>query len=301
MWTPPTVTIAFRGLLCFSEVVSRHRRYFEIGVVASEHHILRINTIKNCVLSSVHVLKNHINHNHPYWFLTVEKPIFPGVRRYEVGTFVRTTHSVEQDYRWINVFNEHFTCVEDKVDLGRLSPVLRIPHGTFYTLLKSPFLSKSVDGTSSEFGSIAAVTGLDIPIFEGSVKLISETSGNTIFEFTPEPNTIYEFANTPPDVEIQHCPCCPCSPYTCDNEHDSKCHCQCNCHKQGGNHSVAAPNDPEAIMRDVCDKDHFKNYYQLFKDPSAEPRVCFFEPGPPPAPNPTLCGAIELRISRSAT
>ncbi|HEV2706278.1 MAG TPA: hypothetical protein VGV59_10165 [Pyrinomonadaceae bacterium] len=285
MWTGVSLTIVFRGLLVIHKVVPEEGNpYFEIGVLPEEGHFLRINTIKNGVLAATRTLADRVNPRRPFWRLVVDNPL-GGVSTHTHGEFDRESHPIEDDYRWVNDFNELFGDLTDKLDTGILEPVIRIPHGVFYTRLKSPPLSKLVDETAEPFGAIAAVTGCDIPMFGGGARLEEATTGNLIFDFAPEANTIYELTNTPPDVEVEHehehgCPHCGCPHHL--PEHD---HANTNARREGGD---------ERASQHGCEGDHFRSYYRLFKNPDAEPQICFVRPGPAPAPDPALCGVIHV-------
>jgi hypothetical protein len=289
MWPPSTITIAFRGLLVFHEVTNQScGSFFEVGVIRDPHHILRINTIKNCLLTSTTRLKGQVNPRHPYWRLVVDNPVGAGVSKYTRGEkFDRIRHDDERDYRWINNFNEHFENAANKVDLDCLVPILRIPHGVFYTLLKSIPLTKIKDGTSFAYGSQAEATGLDISFMAGRVRLVHEHTCKTIFNFLPEANTTYEFANTPPDIDVEHDPHDGPHPGSGEVKDDAL---------TGPRHRLDELDPAVNQTDDPCRNDHFKNYYQLFKDPSNEPSVCFKIPGPRPAPDPYLCGAVGVTL-----
>jgi hypothetical protein len=99
-------------------------------------------------------------------------------------------------------------------------------------------------------------------MFPGRVRLVEQDTGDPIFTFEPDEKTIYEFANAPAEVP-EH-----------DVAHDDRT----------GEHPEAAP--------DPCKNEHFHRYYSLFRDPTAEPNICFKKiVGGAPAPDPATCGA----------
>lgn len=255
------------------------RSYMEIGVLPAPHHYLRINTIKNCVIASTTLLEHNanpdddkVNPRHPLWRLIIDNPVGGGVSAESYRGFDREfDRGAEEDFRWIVDLEspDMFGTLESKIDTDCLLPIMIIPNGIFYTRLKSPPLNIRRNGESSPFGCIASVTGCDIPILGGRVRLIEQGTGELIFDFEPAEHTIYEVVNTPPDIEI-HEPEDPC------HEHPEK---KANEHRD----------EP-----DPCDFDHFKNYYRLFKEPDAQDQICFFKADAAPAPDPFLCGVVSL-------
>ncbi|HEY9282860.1 MAG TPA: hypothetical protein VIP46_05350 [Pyrinomonadaceae bacterium] len=279
MWTGSSLTIVFRGLLVMHEVRPESGpSYFEVGVVPDDHHVLRINTIKNGVLASVTNLEARVDSRRPRWRLQVANPLGGVSTHTAPGGFRRRTHRVEEDYRWITDLAEVFDDpnVEDRMDTSVLRPVVRIDNGVFYTRLKSPTLRKLVDGAPFPFGALAGVVGCDIPAFGGGARLVNEQEPERpIFNFEPGPNTIYEFSNAPPDVEVPHDP-----------------------HHRTPGADAAASDVIEAVRArapEDCADDHFLKYYKLFRNPADEPVICFTEPDEQPAPDPALCGPVGSR------
>jgi hypothetical protein len=163
----------------------------------------------------------------------------------------------------------------NRINTDTLLPIMTIPSGVFYTRLRSPELSMLREGASEPFGCMASVTGCDIPILAGRVRLVEQGTGQLIFDFTPEENTIYEVVNTPPDVEAHEPDEDPC--------HDPAKELN---NRGEGDQPNTAPPDP-------CEHDHFTNYHRLFRNPN-EPKICFTKVGPHPAPDPFLCGMVML-------
>jgi hypothetical protein len=271
MWPQLNFTICFRGLMVIHRVETMQPNFFEVGVVRDDHHFLRINTIKNGVLAEIKFLENEVRPEHKTWSLEVDNPIGSGVGAYTQGRFDRLKHTNEKDYRWITELGDLFGDIEAKVDTTRFFPVLRIRNGIFSTRAKSAELAKIVDGTAEPFGSIAAVVGCDIPMFAGRVRLVEQDTGRTIFTFEPDEKTIYEFANTPAEVPDHG------GPHP-DPVHDPA-------------HDPIHDGDEHEDEDDPCQNEHFKRYYQLFRDPDAEASICFKKIGAAPAPDPATCGA----------
>lgn len=262
MWPLVTFTLCFRGLMVIHRVETVNPNYFEVGVVKDDDHFLRINTIRNGVLAETKFFKKEEIPDGSRWALEVDNPVGSGVSIYTQGApgqIDRERHAHERDFRWITELSELFEEVEEKIDTTRFLPILRIPHGIFSTRAKSADLVKIVDGEVEPFGPIAAVVACDIPMIAGSrVRLVAQ-GGGTLFTFEPDEKTIYEFANTPAEVPHQGGP-------------------------RGGHMHEDDNNDP-------CKDEHFKRYYKLFKDPDAEPSICFKKVGAAPAPDPATCGA----------
>lgn len=141
-------------------------------------------------------------------------------------------------------------------------PVLRISSGEFYTSALSDVLKRTPgNGKPEEFGRIAVDTACDVISEGGDVILIDKASDDVLFTFKAELATTYEIVNTPPDSAT--------SPPAG--------------HHHGGGLTAAQ-------------KDHFQNYYRLFKDPKIE-RFVFEKKNvvaTAPAPEPTRCGGTGL-------
>jgi len=245
--------------------------YFEIGVLNDPNHSLRINTIKNGMLAETTFLSRP-DPDDPdeirTWAIEVDNPLVKGVSTYKhtPPDFVRKEHSDEKDFRWITELEELFPGIEGELKTDEFTPVLRVHDGIFYTRVKSPRLSKVVNGASEDFGYIAAVVACDIPILSsGSVRLVEQSPETpaTLFTFEPDENTIYEFANIPSD-EAGHA------------------------EPEDAMYSSAAADPAD----DACRFDHFKSYYQLFPNPDERPKICFRKLDGPPAPDPATCGAV---------
>lgn len=290
MWSPSTFTIVFRGLLVFHLVENRNgQRRFDIGVLPEEGHFLRINTITNCVLAGVFPLEAHVRRTQPFWRLAVDNPVGGGISIHTSGTqFDRLTHPDEKDFRWLtDIEGREFYDREltEELDTCPLMPILRVYNGIFYTRLKSTQLERRQgNGQFELFGSIAGVVGCDIPILGGRVRLMQEDTGVRIFPFKVEPNTIYEFANTPPDI----------GPH---DEHRARAAAAL---AAGDRQGEAEPERAEDAAREAAaqsaddDVDHFQSYYRLFTNPDPDERFRFQKPGGDPAPDPALCGATGL-------
>ena len=262
MWPLTTFTIGFRGIMVIHRVETENPNFFEVGVVDDPRHSLKINTIKNGMLAETKLISSPGKDESRLWTLEADNPLATGVSTYARGEFHRLLepHDDDRDYRWIAELSDVIPPDED-LDIesvlitDQFARVLRIYDGIFYTRVKSPLLTKLVDGSSEEFGSIAAVVACDIPLLAtGSVRLVEQPSGKTLFTFAPDENTIYEFANTPGDA-----------PHEDSLDED--------------------PNDP-------CKFDHFNSYYRLFPSKVTVPKICFRKTDGPPAPDPATCGAI---------
>ena len=265
-----TLTIVFRGLMIFHKDEENDR--MEIGILRVHGHIPRVLTIKNGVLAAVRVFEEE-DLKQPFWELEVTNPVGLGVSTYTNGSvkFERKTHKDDRDFRWImdlearDFYNRDLT---KEMNTNKLMPVLHVPHGEFYTRLKSPLLlRKEGPGEFEPFGCVAAVTGCDIP-FDGGGAELKVAGGSTLFTFKNEPNTIYEITNTPPDVV---------PPPEQDGRH------------VGGPHTEATPATQRKTEGKDSPPDHFQHYYDLFPViPS--PRFEFQPANPTPGPDPALCG-----------
>jgi hypothetical protein len=280
MWPLTTFTLGFRGIMVIHRVETEDPNYFEVGVVDDPLHSLKINTIKNGMLAeTAFINKPEVG---AIWTLEVDNPIASGVNTYTRGSdeFDRQRHQDERDYRWLTDLGELFPGIEDELITDGFAPVLRIYNGVFSTRVKSPELSKIVDGASHFFGSIAAVVACDIPMLAGQVRLVDQSTGDTLFTFEPDEDTIYEFANTPGEVlhdETEH-----------DELHDP------------GEHGSGEPgSDDDDDEEDPCRFDHFKSYYRLFPRPENKPVICFKKVSGHPAPDPATCGAAGIGGRRS--
>jgi hypothetical protein len=280
MWPLMTFTLGFRGLMVIHRVETVEPNFFEVGVVQDDLHFLRINTIKNGVVSAIDFLE--VNHEHRTWNLEVDNPIGSGVSTYTQGgsgDIDRERHQYERDFRWLTDLGELFENIEEKLDTSRLLPVLRINNGVFSTRVKSTELEKIVAGTSEPFGCIATVVVCDIPVMAGgSVRMVEEATGRTLFTFELDENTIYEFANTPAEV-----------PNHAGGHADSG-------HAPDGDDDADHGDEPQPVHAagppDPCQGEHFKSYYKLFKQPNDEISICFKKLGPQTAPDPATCGAV---------
>ena len=286
MWPLTTFTLCFRGLMVIHKVETVEPNFFEIGVVEDDLHYLRINTIRNGVVAAIDFLE--VNKDHRIWNLEVDNPLGSGVSTYIQGDpdeFDRERHPYERDFRWITELGELFENVEEKIDTDKFLPDLRIRNGLFSTRAKSAELVKVVEGASEPFGSIAAVVACDIPVIAGgSVRIVEEATGRTVFTFLVEENTIYEFGNTPAEVpnhgESHH-----------DNGDEDSDH---PVHDHAGDPAMHDPASAPGGGTDPCQNEHFKRYYKLFKRPDEEISICFKKVGPNPAPDPATCGATGV-------
>jgi hypothetical protein len=213
-----TLTIIFRGLMVLRQHGSGAGSRFEIGIVQVPgpdhaphhiHHIPRISTFKNGVLDQVKVVEG-FQAPHRIWELEVDGPTTVGVSTDQQGaTFTRLTHPYERDYRWLLDFEEApvagYGPLMGKINTSVLSPVIHIPNGVFYTRLKSPSLLRARGSDpESEFGAVAAAIACDIKLSGDFAKLKVADNGIQVFKFEADTtgNTLYDFANTPPDTHI---------------------------------------------------------------------------------------------------
>jgi len=269
---PETLTIVFSGLMVFHH--NNANNAMEIGILRQESHVPRILTITNGVLADVFDLRTRpelADPNNRSWRLEVTAPAASGISVYTNGsTFDRKTHNDDRDFRWGMDFEGPDFYDKDLSTVmltNRLTPVLQIPSGEFYTRLKSEPLNRREDGGALKpFGAIAGVTGCDISIRGGSVTL-KDQADSDIFRFKIDgapvpPNTIFEIANTPPDVLLD----------------------------QNSTHGHVAHDDLHS--------DHFQFYYNLF-EPQNTPRPKFgFESAldTAPGPDPRLCGKAQVGL-----
>jgi len=275
MWPLVTFTLCFRGLMVIHKVETVEPNFFEVGVVQDELHFLRVNTIKNGVVSAIEFLQ--VNPEHRIWNLEVDNPIGAGVSSYVQGDqdddIDRERHQSERDFRWIPDLGELFDGIEDKIDTEKFLPILRIRNGIFSTRAKSEELEKIVNGASEPFGFIATVVACDIPVIAGgSVRIVEEATGRTLFTFEVAENTIYEFGNQPAEVPDH------------GGAHDDP--------EPAHGHATPATPTPGAGGPDPCQTEHFKRYYKLFKHPEDEDSICFKKLGAHTAPDPATCGAV---------
>lgn len=282
MWPLVTFTLCFRGLMVIHRVETVEPDFFEVGVVPDELHFLRINTIRNGVVAAIEFLD--ANPEHRIWNLEVDNPIGAGVSSYTQGNaddIDRERHQYERDFRWLPDLGELFGEIEGKIDTDKFFPILRIRNGIFSTRARSEELEKIVNGGSEPFGFIATVMACDIPVIAGgSVRIVEEATGRTVFTFEVAENTIYEFGNQPAEVPDH------------GGSHDGTLHDH-ESHPTAGD-PAAAPADPAAAPADPdpCQNEHFKRYYKLFKNPDEEDSICFKKLGAHTAPDPATCGAV---------
>lgn len=273
---PDTFTIVFRGLMIFHE--DERNQLMEIGMLREETHVPRILTIKNGVTAALQDLRSRpelSDPTHRIWRLDVTKPAKEGIRIYTNGSgdLDRKTHGDDRDFRWIMDFEGkdfYDRDLTEQMISKKLMPILQIRQGEFYTRLKSPPLKrKEDDGAFKLFGAVAGVTGLDIPINGGSVTLTVAGSETRIFSFVKEgesipANTIFEFANTPPEVFL--------------DPHGG--------HGNGGHGGQVH-------------RDHFQFYYNLFPPNNLPSPKFTFEPlDLAPGPDPALCGKGRVGLRK---
>jgi len=281
-----TITIVFRGLM----VLHKQADTMEIGFVDALHnasdehvhagpstnhadhpavHVPRILTTKDGVLSAIFDLRNRPELGTVRdWTLVLDDPDVAsrssaGASLFQNLTFGRTSAGLgtnfERDFRWITDLEGsdlHNRDLSLDINTRQFLFVLYVPHGEFYTRLRSPQLKRRQLGppqVDSFFGPTAAVVGCDIPIGDdGTVKLMAGgSSGATIFTFVPDEGTVYEISNGPPDVPVEE-------PL-----------------------SIDAPG-------------HFHMYYdKLFRRPYRDQFDLLMDDRAP-APDPTLCGVVYL-------
>lgn len=204
-----TLTIVFRGLTVFRK--NREESQMEIGILTDDGHVPRISTIQNGVLSKVFDLRRipaFDNKDSFNWRIQIDG-LEPNASIYTNGSigFNRQTHPDDRDFRWIADLESSEFYGRDltaELDTSLLFPIVQVPYGEFYTRLKTVHL-KRTRGTNptEDFGCLGGVTGCDIELpVDATAKLIAVDDGSEIFRFKNAPNTIYEFANSPPDVDV---------------------------------------------------------------------------------------------------
>lgn len=263
-----TLTIVFRGLLVMHR--NEESNSMEVGMLREkEHHFPRILTYKNGVLDGIHLLGDS-DLDKPLR-LEIDNPLGSGPTIYTNGslTFDRLKHKDERDFRWImdlearDFYNKDLT---NDMLTGILKPILSVPQGQFYTRLLSRVMKRAPSGgTAQEFGRVAAATGCDILLSGAQARLMK--GDDRVFTFKVQPNTTYEFSNTPPDFPVGHG----------QNPH------------AGDHHGDFGLEDHEGTGHPPID--HFQFYYKMFPD-TFTPKFEFSPgPDPDPAPDPFLCGA----------
>lgn len=262
------LTISFRGLMVFHFGSEGGKQQLEVGVLPTEGHVFRVTTFrKGSAKGTPTPLPAPRQRN---WRL--DAPAGQGITRREKGEFKRETHGFDEDFRWImdleggEFYDDDLT---EKLRTSGLKPVIRVPGGDLYTKLLAPDLLRSKGkGEFKDFGKIAAVTACDIT-FEGEeVKLLD---GSTeVFTFRKDPEVeFYEIRNTPPAEDEE-------PPIEVPD---------------GGGHTHHGTAED--------DKDHFRFYYNIFKDKEGVEKFQFKPKAPPaggpaPEPNPQLCGKTML-------
>lgn len=270
-----TVTIMFRGLMV-GHLVNQAggERFYEIGVVRTEGHYLRIHTMAGDPhnmkeagepVGVLHLDKFDAGRR---WELKVDAPAVEGVRLRMSGDEPpdRINSNDEDDFRWVidldaNDFYPEVSApgVVKLLDATKLMPLIRINHGEFYTSEKARVLRRrESERELTVFGQVAANTACEIKVKEGGVHLLDE-GGDVLFSARSAPGIFYEFVNTPPE------------PFGGANRHQHR-------------------------------EDHFQFYYRLF--PNGLPRGLesfhFEEPFPLFGSRPHLCGKVYLSESNDA-
>ncbi|HEX2269768.1 MAG TPA: hypothetical protein VHH35_09545 [Pyrinomonadaceae bacterium] len=204
----PKISIVFRGLLVLNEHLANGHKCMEIGILNEPQlHKPRIMTFRNGVREDTFLLD--MSNGPVLWKLEVDNPVTPGttLRQHGTGPINRMdTSTPDDDFRWIlNLENAEFPYrnIEQRFGLDRtdLKRIVRVTSGEFYTRLKSPLLRrKENNGTPVDFGAIAGVIGLDINVHSGGAKLTGATPNDVIFQFSSDPNVMYEFSNSPADI-----------------------------------------------------------------------------------------------------
>lgn len=213
----PTITLVFRGLL----VLNEHQPFeeplsMEIGILDEKHHhVPRIMTFRNGVREETTLLD--MDHPTALWKLVVDDPVSTGITKRQVDPFNRLAGTGrDDDFRWVIDLEKEpefpYGNIKHKFGLDRdeLPHVLQISSGEFYTRLKSPVLTRSENGGApTDFGAVAGVMGCNIQVNSGGARLIGENEEDVIFEFSSDPNVMYEIANSPADTEadpVDHFP-----------------------------------------------------------------------------------------------
>lgn len=286
-----TITILFRGLMVAHVVTGDESQsdFFEIGIFSdAPGHNLKINTLNAALaLNEAPVASFPLDDvvrsgRSRLWHLVADDPADEGISLLHTAPepFDRIAHAANpafsEDFRWIvDLEAEDFypQGVDGVLDTARLTPVLRIPRGLFYTSeLFHSLKRRRNEGDFKNFGSVAFSTGCKIRVRSGGVRLVNEAG--VIFTFENNPGFIYEFVNTPPEV----------SPGEGD-PHAAHSHA----HPTGHDHTGAGG-------RFI---DHFPLYYELFprKLPPGFDRFSFDRP-PVTAlgagPRPQLCGGVFI-------
>jgi hypothetical protein len=228
----PTITIVFRGLLVLNQHQADGEPSMEIGILsvnaaahdaghdagedpahdaahdAAQVHTPRIMTLRNGVREETFLLD--MEHPTKLWKLIVDSPVSTGITLRQNGPFDRLAGTGrDDDFRWvINLESAEFPYgnIDQHFHLDRteLRHVIEITSGEFYTRLKSPVLARTENGGApQDFGAIAGVTGLEIKVNSGGARLIGENEDDVIFEFSADPNVVYEIANSPSDVAVE--------------------------------------------------------------------------------------------------
>jgi hypothetical protein len=203
---PSTITIVFRGLLVFNQI--ENTKQFEVGILNEPaHHVPRILRLKHGVLEETFDLKPEMGQAPVRWLLVADDPVKTEVSLRLGNSFNRTVAgNLEQDFRWIiDLENNEFPYddIDAKFHLNRtkLPHVITITSGELYTRLQSQPLERVRNNDPAVlFGPIAGVTGCDIEVNTGDVKLLRQGSADPIFLFKNEPDVIYELANSPADT-----------------------------------------------------------------------------------------------------
>ncbi|MCA1577728.1 MAG: hypothetical protein LC794_10255 [Acidobacteria bacterium] len=242
----------------------------EVGLLRAANHIPRILTIRNSILFAVDIIPTELLDSQTPWELKATNPAESGIRTYLNGgsAFERQTHNDDRDFRWImDLEGQEFYGRDLSAEMAtkKLMPIITVPHGEFYTRLKSPPLSRFTEtGEPTPFGAVAAAIGCDIRLDGGAVDLTS-ANGEPLFTFASYPNTIYEITNTPPDVF--------------SSVGSGAAH-----HHHGPPPLVDGGTDPGS---------HFQHYYDLFRG-EITPRFGLKPIPGSKAPDPALCGSVKL-------
>ena len=204
------VTIVFRGLMV---LLQPRTGGMQVGVLRAPGHFPRILTMENGVVAGLFDLRRRPELDRVRdWAIEVTNPSRAGVTLHTDGTpspFDRLDprHTDLRDFRWItdlegpDLQNES---VSAQIDRSRLRFVINMQNGEFATRLLSPSLERqNPDASKIPFGNIAAVTECVMSFGSGG-RVRMTADGNEVFPFPERANTIYEFANTPPDIDPGH-------------------------------------------------------------------------------------------------